>query len=50
MLKERFSKHFFVIHSFVSDEARQEYLTPPEKRDPPQPQKSELQWAVEAIG
>ena len=28
-------KHFFVVHTFVSDEARKEYLTPPEKRNPP---------------
>ena len=27
-------KHFFVVHTFVSDEARKEYLTPPEKRNP----------------
>jgi len=45
MLRERFSKHFFVIHSFVSEQARQEYLTPPEKRNPPAPRTSELQWA-----
>ena len=29
-------KHFFVVHTFVSDEARKEYLTPPEKRNPPE--------------
>ena len=28
-------KHFFVVHTFVSDEARKEYLTPPKKRNPP---------------
>ena len=28
-------KHFFVVHTFVSDEARKEYLIPPEKRNPP---------------
>ena len=28
-------KHFFVVHTFVSDEAPKEYLTPPEKRNPP---------------
>ena len=25
-------KHFFVVHTFVSDEARKNYLTPPEKK------------------
>ena len=29
-------KHFFVVHTFVSDEARKAKLTPPDKRDPPQ--------------
>ena len=29
-------KHFFVVYTFVSDEARKAYLTPPDKRDPPQ--------------
>ncbi len=50
MLKERFSRHFFVVHTFVSEEARREYLTPPEKRDPPEPGQPELQWAVQAVG
>ena len=50
MLKERFSKHFFVIHNFVSEKARLEYLTPPAKQDPPTSAASELQWAVSAIG
>ena len=50
MLKERFAKHFFVIHSFVSQEARQEYLKPPEKRNPSEIRPTELQWAVNAIG
>ena len=50
MLKERFSRHFFVVHTFVSEEARREYLTPPEKRDPPEPRPTELQWAVQAVG
>ena len=50
MLKERFSKHFFVIHNFVSEEARLEYLTPPAKQEPPSSVVSELQWAVSAIG
>ena len=50
MLKERFSRHFFVVHTFVSEEARREYLTPPEKRDPPELRQTELQWAVQAVG
>ena len=50
MLKERFSRHFFVVHTFVSEEARREYLTPPEKRDTPEPTQTELQWAVQAVG
>ena len=50
MLKERFSRHFFVVHTFVSEEARREYLTPPEKREPPEPRTTELQWAVQAVG
>jgi len=37
LLKERFSRHFFVVHTFVSKEARREYLTRPEKREPPEP-------------
>lgn len=39
-----------VVHTFVSEEARLQYLTPPEKRDSPQPRRSELQWAINAIG
>ena len=50
MLKERFSRHFFVIHTFVSQEARQQYLKPPEERNPPEIRPTELQWAVNAIG
>ena len=50
MLKERFSRHFFVVHTFVSEEARREYLTPPEKREPPEARPTELQWAVQAVG
>ena len=42
MLKERFSRHFFVVHTFVSEEARREYLTPPEKREPPEARPTEL--------
>ena len=29
-------KHFFVVHSYIDDEAKKNSLTPPEKRDPPQ--------------
>ena len=44
-------KHFFVVHTFVSDEARKEYLTPPEKRDPPQkPIRTEREWAERSNG
>ena len=50
MIKEKFQKHFFVVHTFVSEEARKEYLTPPEKRNPPQKQLTEKKWAEEAIG
>ena len=38
-------KHFFVVHTFVSDEARKAYLTPPDKRDPPQKWETEYDWA-----
>ena len=37
-------KHFFATHTFVSDEARKEYLTPPEKII------NEKKWAEDAIG
>ena len=50
MLKERFSRHFLVVHTFVSEEARREYLTPPEERNPPAQRPTELQWAIQAIG
>ena len=50
MLEEKFSRHFFVVHTFVSEEARLQYLTPPEKRDPPEPRTTERQWAMNAIG
>ena len=29
-------KHFFLVHTFISDETRKENLTHPEKRNPPQ--------------
>ena len=41
-------KHFFVVHTFVSDEARKAYLTPPDKRDPPQKWETEYDWAERA--
>ena len=50
MIKEKFQNHFFVVHTFVSEEARKEYLTPPEKRNPPQKQLTEKKWAEEAVG
>ncbi len=50
MVKEHFSRHFLVVHTFVSDEARTAYLTPPEKRDPPQERQSEHQWAINSNG
>ena len=50
MIEEKFEDHFFVIHTFVSEEARKEYLTPPEKRNPPQKQLTEKKWAEEAVG
>ena len=43
-------KHFFVVHTFVSDEARKEYLTPPEKKNPPQKRATEREWAEGAVG
>ena len=43
-------KHFFVVHTFISDETRKEYLTPPEKRDPPQKNLTEREWAERAKG
>ena len=41
-------KHFFVVYTFVSDEARKAYLTPPDKRDPPQKWETEYEWAGRA--
>ena len=37
-------KHFFAVHTFISDEARRKVLTPPEKRTPPQKRKTEKEW------
>ena len=50
MLKEQFSRHFLVVHTFVSDEARKAYLTPPEKRNPPEERHTEHQQAIAAAG
>ena len=50
MLKEHFSRHFLVVHTFVSDEARSAYLTPPENRDLPEERPTEHQWSLDAIG
>ena len=38
-------KHFFVVHSYIDDEAKKNSLTPPEKRDPPQKWETEYDWA-----
>ena len=50
MIEEKFSRHFMVVHTFVSDEARAKYCTPPEKREPKEERLSEYQWAVQATG
>ena len=47
MIKDKFSRHFMVVHTFVSHEARAMYCTPPEKREPKAEQLSEYQWAVQ---
>ena len=41
-------KHFFVVHTYISDEARRAHLNPPEKRDPPQQRVTEREWAEKA--
>ena len=43
-------KHFFAVHTFISDETRKEYFTPPEKRDPPQKNVTERGGARRAKG
>ena len=50
MIEEKFKHHFFVVHTFVSEEARKEYLTPPEKRNPPSQRETEKEWAEQAVG
>ena len=37
-------KHFFALHTFVSDEVRREFLTPPEKKNPPEKRDTEREW------
>ena len=41
-------KHFFVVHTYISDEARRAHLSPPEKRDSPQRRVTEREWAEKA--
>ena len=41
-------KHFFVVHTYISDEARRAHLSPPEKRHPPQQRVTEREWAEKA--
>ena len=37
-------KHFFVVHTFVSDEVRSQFVTPPEKRE------TEKEWVEKIQG
>ena len=37
-------KHFFAVHTFVSDEVRSQFVTPPEKRNPPEKRETEKEW------
>ena len=48
MIEEEFSRHFMVVQTFVSHQARAMYCTPPEKREPKAERLSEYQWAVQA--
>ena len=50
MTEKAFSRHFFVVHSFISEEARKQYLTPPEKQNPPSKTETEREWAEAATG
>ena len=50
MLNEHFSRHFLVVHTFVSEEARRYYLTQTEYRDPPEERPTEHQCALDTIG
>ena len=42
-------KHFFVVHSYIDDEAKKNYLTPPEKRDPPKKEKVSVNGPKEPL-
>ncbi len=37
-------KHFFAVHTFVSDEVRSQFVTPPEKRE------TEKEWVEKIQG
>ena len=50
LINDKFKKHYFAVHTFVSDEARKEYMTPPEKKYPPEHRRSEIEWAETASG
>ena len=50
LIKDKFKKHYFAVHTFVSDGARKEFLTPPEKKDPPEKRLTEMQWSKTCIG
>ena len=39
-------KHFFAVHTFISDEARRKVLTQPEKRTPPQKRKTKKEFEI----
>ena len=43
-------RHFFAVHTFISEETRKAYLTPPEKRNPPEKRRTEREWAEFANG
>jgi len=50
ILNKHFSRHFLVVHTFVSEEARRYYFTPPGYRDPPEERPTKHQWALDAKG
>ena len=37
--------HFIVVHNWISDEARRNWLSPPEKCNPPQKRETEREWS-----
>ena len=43
-------KHFFAVHTFVSDEVRSQFVTPPEKRNPPEKRETEKEWVEKIQG